>query len=154
VVHLTAGIARADGEPVLLPGTSGAGHLRSATLLINYDEAESRDWAVRAELGTLDLTDLTIATAALDGRGRLNAGRQTPPPAAAASPLFEGVFEFQAEGVRADGPAVQQAIGSSFFGLASLTWPGADPPLELTGLAFEGQSVSLTAYGQLTGLNF
>lgn len=154
MVQLTAGISREDGEPVLLPGTSGAGHLRSANLTIAYDESQSRDWQVRAEMDRLDLTDLTIATATLDGRGRLNATEQAPLPGDAQVPLFEGVFEFQAQGVDATDPALQQAIGSSFFGLASLNWPGADSPVELTGLAFEGQTVSLTAYGQLTGLDF
>ncbi|MCB1388355.1 MAG: translocation/assembly module TamB domain-containing protein [Rhodobacteraceae bacterium] len=153
-VHLTAGIERGDGEPVLLPGTSGGARLGSATLYVNYDEAESRDWSVRAEIDTLNVTDMTIGTATLDGRGRLNATGQTPLPGGEGIPLFEGVLEFQAQNVQAADPALQQAIGSSFFGLTSLNWPGPEAPLELTGLAFEGQTVSLTAYGQLSGLDF
>jgi len=153
-VQLTAGIQRADGQPVLLPGTSGAAHLQSATLNINYDETESRDWSVEAQIDTLDVTDLTIGTAALTGRGRLNALSQTPLPGGDSTPLFEGVFEFNAQGVNADDPALQQAIGSTFFGLLSLSWPGAGAPLEVTGLAFEGQTVSLTAYGAFDGLDF
>ena len=153
-VHLTAGIQRADGQPVLLPGTSGSVHLQSATLDVNYDETQSRDWTVAAQIDTLDVTNMTIGAATLNGRGRLNAVGQAPLPGGDTTPLFEGVFEFSAQGINADDPALQQAIGSTFFGLLSLNWPGAGAPLEVTGLTFEGQTVSLTAYGAFEGLDF
>ena len=152
-VSLVAQVAMADGSRVLLPGTSGAGELDSARLTIAYDESVSRDWSVRAELDTLDVPSLTIASAVLDGRGRLNA-LENGATADSEAPLFEGVFEFNAQGVAAEDPAVQDALGAQFFGLASLNWPGAGTPVELTGLTFEGDTVSLSAYGSLDGLTF
>lgn len=154
-VTLTAAIERADGAPVLLPGTSGAGFLQSATLFVDFDEEVSRDWALRAEVNTLQVTGLTIGTATLDGRGRLDAdGTDAVAPGFAAMPLFEGVFEFTAQAIEADDPALQEAIGSDFNGLISFSLPRAGEALELTGLAFEGRTVSLTANGLLRGLEF
>lgn len=153
-VQLTAGIERADGQPVLLPGSSGSAHLQRATLDIHYDEGISRDWTVRAEIDTLDLPTMMLGGATLDGRGRLNATSGTPLPGSDPVPMFEGVFEFDARGIEADDPAMQQAVGSEVFGLVSLNWLGAGQPVELTGLSFEGSTVSLTAYGELDGLNF
>ncbi len=153
-VQLTAGIERGDGEPVLLPGTSGAARIQSATLHIAYDEAISRDWAVRAEIDTLTLPDMALHSAVLDGRGRLNAISATPTAESAAAPVFEGVFDFAAQGIDAADPGLQQAVGEAIVGLVSLNWPGPDRPIELTGLAFEGQTVSLTARGQIEGLDF
>lgn len=154
-VSLNATIAQSDGSPVLLPGTSGAGEIESAALTIAYDESVSRDWSVRAELQTLQVPSLMLDSAVLDGRGRLNATGSEPLDGANSTiPLFEGVFEFQAQGVGAEDPALQQAIGENFFGLASLTWMGQGVPVELSGLTFEGDTVSLSAYGQLDGLTF
>jgi len=154
VVLLTAGIARDDGEPVLLPGTSGAARINQATLTIDHDAEVSRDWSLRAEIDGLDLGTTTIATAVLDGRGRLNAVAAEPATGDASDVPFEGVFEFSAQGIATDDPALQQAVGDEFFGLASLVWPGPDQAINLTGLAFEGNTVSLTAYGDIDGLTF
>lgn len=158
LVQVSAAIRSADGQPVLLPGTHGAARLGNASLTINHDSSVSRDWSLRAEIATLDLPQMSIRDSTLTGRGRLNSA-PTPSaaandPAAPVEPPFEGVFEFQALGVSADDPAVQQAIGSDFYGLLSLSWPGQGQPLDLTGLAFEGQTVSLTAHGSLDGLTF
>ncbi|HPD93493.1 MAG TPA: translocation/assembly module TamB domain-containing protein [Pararhodobacter sp.] len=153
-VQVTAGIARGDGEPVLLPGTSGAAQINRATLQVSYDQAQSRDWTVRGDLETLALPGLRIGTTTLDARGRLNAAADVAAHPDATLPLWEGSFEFAAQGIEADDPAMQQAIGAQVFGLASLSWPGGGAPLDLTGLALEGQTVSLTAYGQIEGLTF
>ncbi|MCB1397628.1 MAG: translocation/assembly module TamB domain-containing protein [Rhodobacter sp.] len=154
VVVLTAGIARDDGQPVLLPGTSGAARINQATLTIDHDAEVSRDWSLRAEIEGLDLGTTTIANAVLDGRGRLNAVGAEPATGDAPEVPFEGVFEFSAQGIAADDPALQQAVGDEFYGLASLVWPGPDQAINLTGLAFEGNTVSLTAYGDIDGLTF
>ncbi|MFN4100580.1 MAG: translocation/assembly module TamB domain-containing protein, partial [Pararhodobacter sp.] len=154
-VRLTVGVERDDGEPVLLPGTSGAAFLQRATLFLNFDESVSRDWEMRAEIETLDVPDLTLGTATLDGRGRLNTnGTGAMSPQADGEPMFEGVFEFAAQRIDAVDPAVQQAIGSDFYGLISLVWPGEGKAVELRGLSFEGETVSLTANGKLDGLTF
>ncbi|MCB1408156.1 MAG: translocation/assembly module TamB domain-containing protein [Rhodobacter sp.] len=153
-VQVTAGIERGDNQPVLLPGTSGAARIDSATLRIAYDQARSRDWTVRGSLDMLALSGMRIATTTLDARGRLNAAADVAAHPNATLPLWEGSFEFAAQGIDADDPALQQAIGSQVFGLASLSWPGGGAPLDLTGLALEGQTLSLTAYGQIEGLTF
>ncbi|GAB4262885.1 MAG: translocation/assembly module TamB domain-containing protein [Pararhodobacter sp.] len=149
-VQLYAAIAERNGQPVLLPGTSGQAFINGATLTIEHDAAVSRDWTMRAELSGLDLGAMDIDSAVLEASGRLNpqAGITTP------DAPFEGVFEFLAQGLHADDPAMQQAIGSEFFGLASLEWPGPGQPIQLNGLAFEGDTVSLTAHGDIEGLAF
>ncbi len=147
-VALQAQIAQASGQPVLLPGTSGAAQIQRATLNIAYDEEISHDWEMRAQIETLMLPGLRIAQTVLDARGRLN------PASERDLPLVEGVFDFAAEGIDARDPALQEALGSAVFGLASLTWPGEGEPIALTGLALEGETLSLTAHGALDGLEF
>lgn len=151
---LVARLAPRQGESVLVPGTGGAGRLRSATFDLNYDEALSRDWSVRAVLQGLDLPGVDLAETVLDARGRLNPQGGTPAGGTGSEPVVEGVFEFAAEGLSARDPAVQSALGGAFFGLASVTWPGPGQPIDLTGLAFEGETVSLTAHGAITDLAF
>lgn len=155
MVQLTAGIENAGGDPVLLPGTSGAAFLTSATLLITHDAAVSRDWRIRAEIDTLDLPEVEIGRAVMDARGRLNAlnGAENADEGPSL-PTFEGVFDFQAQDIVAQDPALQRALGSDVFGLASLVWPGPGEVIELTGLALEGETVSLTAYGEIAGLTY
>lgn len=151
LVQLTAGIERGDGETVLLPGTGGSARIASASLSIAFDAARSRDWRIRADIAALSLPDITVDTAALVASGRLNS---LTSGASESEPPFEGVFDFAAQGIEATDPALQQAIGTEVYGLASLVWPGPEQPLELTGFAIEGQTVSLTAYGQIDGLRF
>ncbi|MCB1407468.1 MAG: translocation/assembly module TamB domain-containing protein [Rhodobacteraceae bacterium] len=155
LVQLTAGIADPAGAPVLLPGTSGSARISSATLLISHDASVSRDWRVRAEIDALDLPQVEVGNATLVGRGRLNAlSSPTPEDTMTAQPAFEGVFEFLAQSIAAEDPGLQRAIGTEVFGLASLVWPGPGEVIDLTGLALEGDTVSLTAYGALDGLTF
>lgn len=157
LVRLTAGIETPNGAPVLLPGTSGAGFISRATLAIDHDASRSRDWRVRAEIDDLALSDIVIGAAVMDARGRLNAlssGSEPRPEGSSPPPPFEGVFEFIAQDIAAQDPGLQRAVGTEIFGLASLVWPGPDQPIELTGLALEGQTLSLTAYGDIDGLTF
>lgn len=153
LVDLTASIEDPLGAPVVLPGTSGAARIGRAMLRIDHDASVSRDWSIRADLDTLDLPEIAIGNAVLDARGRLNAqtGGVTDGQFA---PLFEGVFEFLAQSIEAQDPALQQALGSEVFGLASLVWPGPSEKIDLSGLVFEGQTLSLTAHGALDGLTF
>ncbi len=148
-VQLVAGIMRDDGEPTVLPGSGGAVMLQSATLNIGFDEEVSRDWSLSAEVDTLDLTQATLGSTTLSGRGRLGTS-----VVGDGSPLFEGVFEFAAQEIEARDPDVQRALGDQFLGLISVSLTSAGDPLELTGLTFEGDTVSLTAYGSLEGLTF
>jgi len=155
MLQLTAGIENPGGDPVLLPGTSGGARIGSATLLISHDAAVSRDWRIRAEINALNLPEIEIGRSVLDARGRLNglsssAGTDDDPQ----QPAFEGVFDFLAQEVSADDPALQSAMGAEVFGLASLVWPGPGEDIELTGLALEGETLSLTAYGIIKGLTF
>lgn len=153
-VNLTARVGHASGEAVLLPGTSGA-RLQGAELLIGFDAAEGPDWSVRARLDQFSLPDLRMVSTVLDGRGRFDPSDQGRESGDSDPlPVLEGVFEFAAEGIEASDPGVQQALGASVFGLASLSWSGGGAPIALTGLAFEGETVSLTAHGQIDGLSF
>lgn len=142
---LTIGIPGA--APVVLPGTDGAGRLRGAELSVRYDAAEGPDWAVVGRIERLALPELTLDQVVLDGRGQIGAGFE-------GAPAFDGVFEFAALGIAAADPALQAALGTEAYGLVSLLAPGGGAPVELTGLALEVGSGSLTAQGVLTGLAF
>ena len=156
LVRVTAAVQDPTGAPVLLPGSGGQVRLASASLIIRYDESVSRDWSVRAEIDALDMPSASIGTAVLDARGRLNTLSANPSleEGTPTAPALEGVFDFIAQNIDAADPAMQRAVGSEMFGFASLSWPGPGAPVDITGLALEGETVSLTAYGSLEGLTF
>lgn len=140
-------IRRPDAQPVILPGTEGAVRIDRGMLTLGYDSAVSRDWFLRAQIDALTTPTLASRRTALVGSGRLGASGSS-------AALFEGVLDFSSEGIVAQDPAVQDAIGTQIFGLASLTWPSADAPIAITGLGVESDTVSLTASGQIQGLTY
>ena len=151
VIQLIADVALPDGAPVVLPGTDGAARLREVALNIDYDAEVSPDWVIEAGIDGLLLPDLSVDAIDLLANGRL-----APPavPGAPAPPLFEGVFDFAARGIDAADPALQQAIGEAITGFMSVTLPGAGAPVEIGGLVIEGETISLSAQGQLDGTEF
>lgn len=147
-------VARLDPGPagsVLLPATGGAARLGGATMDVLYDEQTSRDWTARVLLERLDLPSIDLAAMVLDARGRVNPAQ---PGDGASLPLFEGVFDFAAEGLSASDPDVHEALGGAFYGLASVSLPEAGEAITLTGLAFEGETLSMTAHGRVRDLAF
>jgi translocation and assembly module TamB len=151
VIQLIADVARPDGEPVVLPGSGGAARLSEVTLNIDYDAEVSADWFIDASIDELLLPDLSIADTELRARGQL-----APPatPGEAPPPFFDGVFEFSARGISAVDPGLQQALGEAVTGFMSLRLPGTDEPVEISDLVIEGETVSLSARGQLDGTEF
>ena len=151
VVDLIADIAREDGAPVVLPGTDGQTTIYEAALNIEYDASVSRDWLVIAGIDRLSMPELSLERVDLEARGRL-----APPngPGTEPGPLFEGVFDFAVLGMEAADPALQQAIGSEVTGFMSVLWPGTDQSAEISGLAIQGDTVTLSAHGQLEGTRF
>lgn len=149
VVDLIADIAREDGAPVVLPGTDGETTIYEAALNIEYDASVSRDWLIVAGIDRLATPELSMARVDLEARGRL-----APPNGDDDSALFDGVFDFAATGMEAADPALQQAIGSAVTGFMSVVWPGTDQPIEISGLAVEGETVVFSAHGQIKGTTF
>lgn len=151
VVDLIADIARDDGEAVVLPGTGGQVRLREAALNIEFDASVSRNWQVLGRIDSLSTDDLLLTTIDLEANGRLLAALSGGPETA---PLFDGVFDFAVQGIEARDPAMQSALGSEISGFMSLIWPGPERPIEITGIAVEGQTAALTAHGFLDGARF
>lgn len=149
LIDVIADVAGPDGASVLLPGTDGAARVRGAALSIEYDLGQGSDWTVLAQTDGLQLPEAGVERIAFEAHGRL-----VPPGTAGADAPFEGIFDFAAEGVSAADPALAQALGQNLFGFLSLRWPGPGTPLEIGGLALEGETLALSAYGTLRGLNF
>lgn len=150
LVELRAAINRDGAEPVVLPGTGGDARLGRARLEIRHDASVSRDWRIEAQLQELSLPRIVVGSVVLDARGRLNAQASTDEQ----TPAFEGVFDVVAQDLSSEDPALQQALGRTLFGFASLAWRGGGAPVEVTGLALEGDTVSLTSSGALDGLTY
>lgn len=140
-------LAGEDGGRVILPGTDGAGLLRAAALAVRFDASRGPDWTVLGRLTELGLPGLEIAQMVLDARGRLGALE-------GGGPLFDGVFEFAATGIDAEDPDLQSALGAAIHGMVSLNAPGGGEPFQIAGLALEGETISLSGHGTLTGLDF
>jgi len=149
VVDLIADIAREDGAPVVLPGTGGDTTIYEAALNIEYDASVSRDWLIIAGIDRLATPGFALERVDLEARGRLS-----PPNGAEDQALFDGTFDFAILGMQADDPALQQAIGPEVTGFMSMVWPGTDQPFEISGLAIQGETVVLSAQGQLEGTTF
>lgn len=155
LIDLRLDVTGQGGNPVVLPGTDGQGRLRSAALVVEFDASEGPDWSVLGRLTDLDFPDLRINSVVLDARGLL--GVLNGPNGGAdqmGGPLFDGSFEFAATGIEAADPALQQALGTEIYGLASVVAPGGDEPLRISGFGLEGQTLSLTGDGVLNGLEF
>ena len=148
VLQLIADVALPDGEPLTIPGSDGAARLREVGLIIEYDAEVSADWLIEAEIEDLLLPDLSFDRFDLIANGRLQ------PPGMGDGPLFDGTFDFAARGIEAVDPDLQRALGEAVSGFMSLTLPGAGEPIEIGGLVIEGETVSLSAEGRLTGTEF
>lgn len=147
LIDIRLDVAGEGGERVVLPGTDGAGLLREAALAVRYDAAQGPDWTVLGRLTALGLPQLEVAEMVLDARGRLGALN-------GAGPLFDGVFEFAATGIAASDPALQAALGPAIHGMVSLNAPGGGEPLQIAGMALEGETISLSGHGTLSGFAF
>ena len=147
VVELLANLQRADRQPVPLPGSGGAVTIASAQLAIDYDLGASPDWRIGGSLSALNLPQFSIDQMDLDAYGQL-----LPPGGSdtSASP-FQGIVDFSASGLAAADPALAQALGSAVSGFASVTWPNRDAPLDIDGLVIEGETLGLSARGQMEG---
>jgi translocation and assembly module TamB len=148
VIQLIADVALPDGSPLVLPGSDGAARLREAALVIEYDAEVSPDWLIEAEIEDLLLPELDIARFDLVANGRLQ------PPGMGNGAFFDGTFDFAARGIDAVDPDLQRALGEAVTGFMSLTLPALGDPIEIGGLVIEGETVSLSARGLLTGLEF
>lgn len=151
LIDLNLQIADDGGAPVVLPGTQGQGRLAGANLMVSFDAATSPDWTVLGRIDGLTLPQLALDEVVLDARGVLGAGEGAD---GGGGPVFDGVFEFAALGITAADPAVQAALGPEVYGLVSLHAPGGGAPLELAGMAVEGQAWAFTGQGALDGLAF
>jgi translocation and assembly module TamB len=150
VVELLANLVRSDRQPVPLPGTGGAVTIASAQLAIEYDLEVSPDWQISGALSALDLPQASVEWMELDARGQL-----IPPNGAqgAADP-FQGIIDFSAGGITSTDPALAQALGSTVSGFASLSWPAPGAPLDIEGIVLEGETLGLSARGQMEGARF
>lgn len=151
LVDVFVRVSDPDGEAVRLPGGGGALKLEQAELSVEYDAEMSPDWKILAEINQLQAPELQVAQIALDARGQFAIGAAQDD---AAPVPFDGSFEFGALGIRAEDPALQEAIGDSVTGFMRLVWPGNGEPAEITGLAVEAHHGALTAQGSLRGTTF
>jgi translocation and assembly module TamB len=148
VIQLIADVALPNGTPMPIPGTDGNVRLREAALNIDYDAEVSPDWLIEAAILDLLLPDLRIAEVDLVAQGQLQ------PPGMGNGPFFDGGFDFAARGIDAVDPGLQQALGEAVTGLMRFRMPSLGEPVEIEELTFAAETVSLTAQGLLTGLEF
>lgn len=146
LIDLRLDLAEPGGGPVVLPGTSGEGRLRRAALAVAFDAARGPDWNVLGRIDDFGLPGLDVAAVNLDATGRIGLD--------GTGPVFEGRFEFGAEGLAADDPDLQQALGTEVWGVLALTAPGGGAPLDLSAFALEAGNVGLSGQGVLDGLAF
>ena len=149
LVDLFIRIDDPDGAMVPLPGSDA--RLRRAELVLDYDSAVSPDWSIIAEIEALGTPELETETIALNARGllRTNGGDGNGGEGLA----FDGTFDFAAQGLRAEDPALQEALGDRLSGFMAVNWQSGTP-VRITGLALEARHASLTAEGILDGLTF
>lgn len=139
---LTGQIARADGQPVLLPLTTDLPvRVQTADIHVAYDRAQSDGWTSQTTITGLDRADFRASSLALSGSGRIAPG------------LFGGTLSFDAEGLAPTEAALAQALGSVLSGNAVLFWREGTGNLTIPKLVLTGEDYQANITGgQVQGL--
>jgi len=141
VIDVTGQIAAPGGGPVLLPFGGGGTRVGRLGLAVQFDAAVSEDWTAQVTLDDLTRPDIAIDRVELSGIGQIT---DDGPDARSVT----ANLDFSATGLAAMDSAVQQALGNSATGRASIAWTSG-APLMLRDLQLSGASFALDGEGQL-----
>ncbi len=143
---LTGRIARADGQPVLLPlTTEQRTAITSADLKLAFDTAKGDGWTADVAMTGLDRADFTARTARLTGGGTI---ARTD-----GKPRIDGTLDFAAEGLAPADPALAKALGPAVTGTVGFQWQEGQDTLDLPVLKLNGQDYGLDAVLRIAGLD-
>ncbi|MGB5863121.1 MAG: translocation/assembly module TamB domain-containing protein [Sulfitobacter sp.] len=136
-------VARADGEPVLLPGAGGA-TVGGIVLDVAYD-VESGD----AYEATFNISNLVTDAAEITQTTLRSTGTLTGAQGNVGQ--LRGAIQFETLGVALADAALAQALGSEIEGSTQIAF-GTDEPLRLSDLTVQGTDYNLTGNAALSGV--
>lgn len=142
---VTGRLRSPDGEPVLLPLTSGPRtRVADALVTLSYDAAAGEGWRGSATVQGVDRPDLRIARLALTGSGRI--GRM------AGGRVLGGTLRFDAAGLEPTDAGLAEALGPQVTGQTTFHWRDGEDALSLPQLSLTGEDYGLEAGGRIAGL--
>jgi len=133
-IAVTGQISNPTGGTVLLPLSGPETRVKRVDLDVAFDAAEGDLWTGRFEIAGLDRSGFSAQSLSLDGSGRIDAA--TPQTVSAE-------FRFAATALDLGNPQAEQALGEEVTGQLDIDWTNGGP-LQLTDLAINGESYSLT----------
>ncbi|QUJ77213.1 translocation/assembly module TamB domain-containing protein [Sulfitobacter albidus] len=135
-IDLEGTVARADGEPVLLPGGNGDVTVGRIALDVDYDVANGE-----AYQAVFDIANLVTAQAQADQVTLRSTG--TLSGANGGIGQLRGAVNFATQALALADPALAEAIGPEISGRADINYL-TDQPMRISGLDLEGSDYGLT----------
>ena len=143
-IDIKGTVARADGEPVLLPGGGGDTSVDRIALNVDYDLD-----AGEAYEATFDITGLSTTAAEIEQTTLRSTGTLTG--AQGNIGQLRGGVQFGARGVALSDPALAEAVGADVTGTAQINYL-TDQPFRITDLMLEGGDYSLQGDAAFSGV--
>ena len=138
-------IAHDDGSIVVLPVRGGSPPtLRKADLSLRFDPAVDEGWRGQATVAGFAQPGIAIDQMLLTGSGRIGRGP--------AGNTVGATLNLIASGLKADDPALDQALGGATTGQVKLAWQEGQP-LRLSNLTLAGSDYTVQTRGKIGGLD-
>ena len=143
--ELTGRLAGLAGAPVLLPLTGERTQITEAKILLDYDSTAGNSWLAEVSLNSLDRSDITLASAKLDGTGTLEHGEGT------AIGQILGSVELALQGLVLENEALSKAVGSDLVADLTFAWE-EDQVFRLPAFRASGNSFDIAGSGTIDQL--
>ncbi len=143
-IEIEGTVARADGEPVLLPGGGGDTTVDRIALNVDFDASEGDAYEAVFEISGLETAAASVAQTTLRSTGTLTGAQGNVGQ-------LRGMVQFAADGVAMADAALTEAIGSQIEGSTEINYL-ADQPFRLTNLELQGSDYSLRGDAGFSGV--
>ncbi|QDC08752.1 hypothetical protein FHY55_05650 [Oceanicola sp. D3] len=134
------------GAPVVLPFGGGDTSVSSATMQLNYDEANGRGFTAAAEATGVRTTGFVAERMEIGTDGRITSGDAEEIGAVAANVTLD------ARGLAPEDEALARAMGEAITGQFTLAYDEGQP-LRISGLNLTGADFGLTGNATVDGLD-
>ncbi|MFQ1701516.1 translocation/assembly module TamB domain-containing protein [Loktanella agnita] len=144
LIDLTGGIVATGGDAVLLPLSGPKTYVDGASLVINYNSAQSDDWRADIEITNFERPGLRIDTLNLTGGGVLRSGEGS------ATGLFTAGLNYGATGLQLDDAGAAEAFGDTISGAFAASRTEGEPT-EISRFTLSGAGLDAQVTATIDG---
>ena len=145
-MDLQLSLADPAGGPVVLPFGGGDTSVRSAELVLDYDEAEGRGFSLTAGASGVRTTGFVADSLEIGAEGNITSGEAEEIGAVAADVTLD------ASGLAPESPELARAMGEAISGRFTLAYDEGQP-LRISGLDISGADFGLLGEATVDGLD-